>query len=273
MTQIDLLRANSKTVDCMIREGESYQKVGDKFGVSKYVVADYCKKNNLSHGALHNDIEDVSRKVKEKTSGRLEYVSGYSNKSADITVRCTVCLNEFNRTYHNITTKKGEPSCPYCVSLERRKAKKKEQSDRNIRTALAESVKFYRGSKQLQYRACSECGRLFIPTASNITRCSKECVRKGLNRSPDSRLNKYNVVDWDITLTKLYLRDELICWLCGKPCDYDDYYVNDNGVTIVGKQYPSIDHVIPLAKGGLHAWSNVKLAHKGCNEQKGDRII
>ena len=45
------------------------------------------------------------------------------------------------------------------------------------------------------------------------------------------------------------------------------------GVTIVGKQYPSIDHVIPLAKGGLHAWSNVKLAHKGCNEQKGDRII
>lgn len=275
MTQIDLLRANSVTVNCMIQEGESYQKVGDKFGVSKSVVADYCKKNNLSHGALHNDIEDVSRKVKEKTGGRLEYVSGYSNKSGDITVRCTVCLNEFNRTYHNITTKKGDPSCPYCVSLERRKAKKKKQSDRNIRTALAESNKFYRGSNQVIAKQCEICGGLFITTKAKQKYCSEPCrkIAIGYDNSGDDRINPDVLIDKDIALDKLYERDGGICWLCGCSCDWSDCTTTNAGVFIAGNNYPSKDHVIPLAKGGLHAWSNIRLAHRRCNSLKGSKII
>ena len=34
----------------------------------------------------------------------------------------------------------------------------------------------------------------------------------------------------------------------------------------------TLDHVIPLAKGGAHARANVRCAHLICNLRKGDRI-
>lgn len=37
--------------------------------------------------------------------------------------------------------------------------------------------------------------------------------------------------------------------------------------------YPSVDHVIPLSKGGTHTWDNVKLAHKRCNSKKGNKDV
>jgi 5-methylcytosine-specific restriction endonuclease McrA len=34
---------------------------------------------------------------------------------------------------------------------------------------------------------------------------------------------------------------------------------------------PTVDHIIPLARGGSHTWDNVQLAHHLCNSLKGDR--
>lgn len=59
--------------------------------------------------------------------------------------------------------------------------------------------------------------------------------------------------------------------LCGGLCDWEDYVVRD-GVVICGDWYPSIDHVIPVSKGGLHSWENVKLAHRKCNTRKGNHM-
>ena len=44
-------------------------------------------------------------RIKEKSNGLLEYVSGYTIKEKPVRVRCLVCGGEFERTYHNITTK------------------------------------------------------------------------------------------------------------------------------------------------------------------------
>lgn len=220
-------------------------------------------------GHLKDDYS-VAAFINDRCKG-FEYVGNYTGADGRADIKCKDCGAVINRSM--ISIRKNHFGCPECNARNRILKKKRSQYEHNIRIKTNDCNQFNKNAKQLEYRFCSECGRVFVPRQSNAVRCSKECTRRALNRSPDSRLNKYNVVDWDITLTKLYLRDEGICWLCGKPCDYDDYYVNDNGVTIVGEQYPSIDHVIPLAKGGLHAWSNVKLAHKGCNEQKGDRII
>lgn len=66
-------------------------------------------------------------------------------------------------------------------------------------------------------------------------------------------------------------RDNGVCWLCGKTCDWSNYEIVD-GTFIAGNQYPSIDHVIPLAKGGTHTWDNVKLAHRICNSIKSDKL-
>ena len=41
---------------------------------------------------------------------------------------------------------------------------------------------------------------------------------------------------------------------------------------IAGREYPTIDHVVPLVLGGKHSWTNVKLAHLSCNSAKGASV-
>lgn len=75
-------------------------------------------------------------------------------------------------------------------------------------------------------------------------------------------------VDNDITLKKLYARDNGICAICGEKTNYKDFRL-ENKQFYAGKNYPSIDHIKPLSKGGLHSWDNVQLAHMICNAIKG----
>lgn len=34
----------------------------------------------------------------------------------------------------------------------------------------------------------------------------------------------------------------------------------------------TIDHIVPLSRGGQHVWSNVQIAHAACNARKGNAI-
>ena len=54
--------------------------------------------------------------------------------------------------------------------------------------------------------------------------------------------------------------------------DWDDCAHTDDGYFLAGDNYPSRDHVVPLAKGGTHTWDNVKLAHFRCNTLKRDNM-
>ena len=114
-----------------------------------------------------------------------------------------------------------------------------------------------------RYRECKWCGKVFRSERGNSF-CSTECRRKSENRSHDRRLKRNGKMDYSINLHKLYKRDKGICKLCGKPV----FYVDD----IQSDEYPSIDHIIPISKGGLHQWDNVQLAHRGCNTEKGDEL-
>lgn len=70
-----------------------------------------------------------------------------------------------------------------------------------------------------------------------------------------------------ITLKKLVKRDGLTCKLCGERCDWDD---KQRGAC--GPLYPSLDHIIPMVRGGGHVWSNVQVAHILCNSIKRDAL-
>ena len=90
----------------------------------------------------------------------------------------------------------------------------------------------------------------------------------GSGRHYHERAVAYGVeYDSDVTLKKLIHRDKGICQICGKPIDC--YDVSEH---CVGPYYPSIDHIIPLSKGGNHTWDNVQLAHMICNAKKCDSI-
>lgn len=72
--------------------------------------------------------------------------------------------------------------------------------------------------------------------------------------------------DSSITLEKVIERDHGICQICGLYVDKTDI---DRGH--IKRMYPTVDHIIPLSKGGTHTWDNVQLAHMMCNAGKCDK--
>ena len=82
------------------------------------------------------------------------------------------------------------------------------------------------------------------------------------------RADRYgcDTFDESINLKALFDRDGGICQLCGRPTDWNDIKCGH-----IGRLYPTLDHIIPLSKGGAHTWDNVQLAHMACNAGKCDK--
>lgn len=67
-----------------------------------------------------------------------------------------------------------------------------------------------------------------------------------------------------VFLADILERDGTLCRLCGEPVDMTLVYPNPFS--------KSVDHVIPLSRGGAHDPSNCQLAHLRCNIQKGAKV-
>jgi 5-methylcytosine-specific restriction endonuclease McrA len=52
------------------------------------------------------------------------------------------------------------------------------------------------------------------------------------------------------------------CGVCGDPVDLD---------VPRGRLQPTLDHIVPLSKGGNTERVNLQLAHRGCNSRKGNQ--
>ena len=75
-----------------------------------------------------------------------------------------------------------------------------------------------------------------------------------------------------IRWTEIADKYEMKCALCGGEVNPDDKWVNETGCMCFGREYPTVDHIIPLDKGGTDTFDNVQLAHKRCNSKKGTRL-
>jgi 5-methylcytosine-specific restriction endonuclease McrA len=77
------------------------------------------------------------------------------------------------------------------------------------------------------------------------------------------RARKTGVETEPYTLAEIYERDRGICQLC-----YKRVPTKTKGRS---SQRASIDHIIPLSKGGNNLKANVQLAHDHCNQRKSNR--
>lgn len=219
---------------------------------------------------VKNTEKDVAERIKQKHNGTLEYISGYKNKDSLIKVKCLVCGEVIERTYHHLTTHPN--ACPVCkqrhydlVKAEREKQKQEREEERK-RNAEARKAEVKQRIEERKH-ACPVCGTI----TTRRKYCSKKCADRAHSKTKEHRrrMRLANVtIDKDITVEGLFRRDKGICYICGGKCDYEDYTVRD-GIFIAGDWYPSIDHVKPISKGGLHRWDNVRLAHRHCNTLKG----
>lgn len=225
-----------------------------------------------SNGRFNDD--DFVAYIVEQSSPALEYVGGYSGRTKPITVRNRNCGHEYAASYHSVVHKGNYTFCPICKAEETqtRKLMRANQSwEKRNRKIQKHSEKM----RQVMFLPCVHCGTLFIPKTTRSVCCSSRCGKaearkRAGNMNGDDRLHSSNVRDWNISLKDLSIRDNDICWLCGKPVDWTDYTM-DGDTFIAGNMYPSIDHVVPLSRGGLHEWGNVKLAHRICNSIKSNR--
>lgn len=126
-----------------------------------------------------------------------------------------------------------------------------------------------------QKSICPVCGSSFEMTRPLKRYCSNECGRIAMHRRHDpkrrARKKGAEVVD-QVDLRVVCERDGGICWICGEKVDWNDCTDSKWG-KVCHRNYPSIDHVYPLIKGGRHSYDNVRLAHIGCNASKGVRTI
>lgn len=120
-----------------------------------------------------------------------------------------------------------------------------------------------------QEHTCIECGEKYIAHYPTSKYCSPACQRR-VTRT--RRKYKDITIDKGITLRRLAKRDRDRCQICGGLVDWNDKYKTDKTI-ITGNQYPSIDHIIPIAHGGVHSWENVQLAHRICNSIKNDKVV
>jgi hypothetical protein len=117
---------------------------------------------------------------------------------------------------------------------------------------------------QRERRVCAECGDQFEAWRYDQRFCATACSRAFHGRARGRRRRTYAVrsgyVDRDI-----FDRDGWMCWLCNEPVDPTISRLHRDGATI--------DHVFPLALGGTDDPDNIRTAHRGCNNQKGTRLV
>lgn len=70
--------------------------------------------------------------------------------------------------------------------------------------------------------------------------------------------------EYELNKKKIFM-SQRTCGICGKPVD-----MSLPGTDPMG---PTIDHIVPIAKGGHPAdISNLQLAHRHCNREKSDKL-
>lgn len=251
------------------RANVSMNDIAAEFGLTLGAVSSICRslglggKRSTKVATYHPrtltqeklDAEEERRRkvVAERCKG-FSYVGNYTGSEGTADIQCNTCGAILTRSW--ITIRHSKVSCDNCERLKRKaNFKPLRKPPQGVQLSLNVSTK-----------QCEECGTMFVSKMGNEKYCSK-CRKRVANRNKDKRINRANVVDRDISLNKLYKRDNGICYICGVRCNFEDHHTED-GNFIVGPTYPTIEHVFPLSRGGLHSWDNVRLACHACNSKK-----
>lgn len=153
-------------------------------------------------------------------------------------------------------------------AIRQQEREKEWQKNREKKAKIKQQKRAY-WQEYCKMHTCKVCGQMYVAYYPLSEYCSDKCRRK---RFKVKKRYKGITVDKDITLKMLAKKDSDTCKICGFKVDWDDWIQKD-GTIICGDYYPSIDHIRPISKGGMHSWDNVQLAHRKCNTLKNDKVI
>jgi hypothetical protein len=170
----------------------------------------------------------------------------------------------------------GECRCVfYSGNANRRLCGAECEKARNRRTAKEGSRDAYLKLCRNE-RPCKCCGVILYRVPSNnkigsrLLKCCEQCTKenakqaKKANKAKRRARAKTNGPYESIWPSKVFKRDGWVCQLCNEPCDQD--------ATVPEPKAATLDHIIPLAKGGTHTMNNMQCACFECNSRKGDNV-
>jgi hypothetical protein len=140
----------------------------------------------------------------------------------------------------------------------------------------SEICEWFDGLKVRQVKPCEECGLMGLWKEKF---CNAKCQRISYKRSVAYKQHRHkqyrrNKIKRRIRLSSQFIedvnplvmakRDNWICHICSGQIDQTLKYPNRYSL--------SVDHVIPLSKGGSHGYDNCKSSHWICNCLKSDKV-
>lgn len=267
----------------LARQGVSYYEIERNFGVHHAVASKWARNAGIKRGRGCGCVaKNNAKRASDNAANRIDAVRNALEGRFDVVrethrnlfvLKCTSCGHEFER----FVDLRYPTTCPEC---QRREAERSRFEREDKRRELKEKrALMQRLVNILAYEhICPECGARFRSPNPSQLYCCDGCGKRarwkrrekslGSHGSHVKRAKRYGVeYDRSITLNKLIRRDGMTCYICGKTCTKDDRRWGT-----FGPEYPTIDHVIPLCKGGTHTWDNVRIACGECNEAKGGSL-
>ena len=118
---------------------------------------------------------------------------------------------------------------------------KKHEQQRRYQKAHPERAREYRKAHIKQRRESTRRSRQRHPEIGRRAAHKRRALERGAKIGP-------------IKPDAIYTRDNGICQICKRR---------------VAKREASLDHIVPLSKGGSHTMANLQLAHRRCNYKRG----
>lgn len=183
---------------------------------------------------------------------------------------CKSCFKEWHRQrYTGQAEASDEPRpCSWCESIYTPAVRCVSYYCSDLcrrRSRCAADKKALEASKPVD-RSCPHCGSLLPQKMrSNAVFCSAACNQKAHNAARTSARRSLTPQPKQIQVRAMIAnRCKWVCALCHLPVDPAKAWPDPT--------YGSIDHRVPLAKGGSITEENLQLAHLFCNLQKGTKI-
>lgn len=261
-----------------LRSGMERNEVREKYSLTrsnlKYIIDQYGDESMKIDQSL--TVEQIAQKLIDKGT-KLKYAGEYK-RGQYVLLHCDVCGCTMRYAASALFK---HVNCKQCKEIAKLSKKQELEAQREADRKAKAEAEAERKRIQEQERAarmrevsCTVCGTLFTTTHPRRFTCSSECSKKRLNtlssRKHDRRITKDKRID-RIDLHDLFKRDDGVCHICGKQCNWNDYTVTDTTI-IAGNWYPSVDHIVPVSLGGADAWDNVMLAHRICNSIRGNNV-
>jgi hypothetical protein len=109
------------------------------------------------------------------------------------------------------------------------------------------------------------CSRKCFTDYSGITEINNFKYESNLSDATAiKRAKRYGVKHENLDPLKVYEADNWVCRICGEPIDRSLVWPNPMSA--------SLDHIVPLSKGGNHVRANVQASHLHCNISKSNKI-